>query len=496
LAVVCRRKIRYDPGMDVEMLSADQWHKAVRQALKAWHRPVTLGRSQLATDRLIQQKLASADLPDDIRGRGLALQMILREAIQALAPAADVPSEAADLRWLELAWRPYALLTLLYPRDLPKHEVQARVGLAEGGQYYQALREAIAMLAQLLQDWEGQPRQAQPIAPLSFPSGALLPDDPFYVRRACDAQLAQELGFPGRTVTISGPRQVGKTSLLIRGIQQLRRDPAYEIVYVDVQSAGQEQLVSLDSFLYFLLSLICDELDYDQAELDAAWQGGSSPSRKATRFLEKGPLQQDGVLLALALDEVDRLLPCDFATDFFGLLRSWHNRRSVHATWQRFTLLMAISTEPYVLISDLNQSPFNVGLNLVLTDFDEAQITDLHNRYGAPLAASELAQLSDWLHGHPFLTRSALYELVTRQLSLTELQAGALAPHSPFAPHLHHLGRLISADPDLAAAVAEQLGRQSINSLELRYRLQMTGLIQDQSWRCDLYRDYLAREFS
>ena len=84
-----------------------------------------------------------------------------------------------------------------------------------------------------------------------------------------------------------------------------------------------------------------------------------------------------GQIVPLALDEVDRLLQTPFHSDFFALLRSWHNSRALDEQWDKLNMIMVISTEPYLLIADVNQSPFNVGLKIYLEDFNEAQIRDL-----------------------------------------------------------------------------------------------------------------------
>ena len=74
--------------------------------------------------------------------------------------------------------------------------------------------------------------------------------------------------------------------------------------------------------------------------------------------------------ILLAMDEIDRLQVTPFHSDFFGLIRSWHNMRASRPVWDNLSVVMAISTEPYLLIADLNQSPFNVGQLLYLKDFD------------------------------------------------------------------------------------------------------------------------------
>jgi hypothetical protein len=128
--------------------------------------------------------------------------------------------------------------------------------------------------------------------------------------------------------------------------------------------------------------------------------------------MERTVLANDDRPLVLALDEVDRLLLTGFQADFFGLLRSWHNLRSRSPHWEKFSLLMAISTEPYLLIDDMQQSPFNVGLVLYLDDFTEEQILKLNGRYQSPLQPEEIPHLYHLLNGHPYLTRVAFYTLV------------------------------------------------------------------------------------
>ncbi len=90
------------------------------------------------------------------------------------------------------------------------------------------------------------------------------------------------------------------------------------------------------------------------------------------------------------------------------MLRSWHNNRARGGDWTRFNMALVTSTEPYQLIADLNQSPFNVGAVVELKDFTPAQVSDLNQRHGNPLSAEQVAKISELLGGHPYLTRKAL----------------------------------------------------------------------------------------
>ena len=136
------------------------------------------------------------------------------------------------------------------------------------------------------------------------------------------------------------------------------------------------------SFLRGMAESISDELALDEPLLEQAWQGTRGASVKLQRFLEKQVLPGLDKPLVLAIDEADGLLQSNFYTDFFGLLRSWHNRRATNPEWEKFNLVLVISTEPYLLIADVNQSPFNVGLHLGLSDFTVEQVRDLNLRHG------------------------------------------------------------------------------------------------------------------
>jgi hypothetical protein len=210
--------------------------------------------------------------------------------------------------------------------------------------------------------------------------------------------------------------------------------------------------------------------------------------------MEDYVLPETDAPIILALDEVDRLLQTPFHSDFFALLRSWHNSRALDEQWDKLDLVMVISTEPYLLIADVNQSPFNVGLKLYLEDFGDAQVNDLNHRHGAPVAEEEFPQLMELLAGHPYLTRKALYLLVTEDLSWSELLRVAAVDQGPFGDHLRRQQWLLRNEPDLRLALKQVVARQQCDDEMALFRLLQAGLIKGSgdhyTCRCDLYRRY------
>lgn len=473
------------------------WPDILKQALKAWHRSAELSQSPLAGFQAVEKERRRKAYADDLNGRAAAVRDVLRRAIQSLGAAGQAPPEGeADRRWMEREWRHYAILTLRFLRGLSRTEIQHRIGLAEGGQYYSDQRQAIELLALVLQDWEGVPNEETSPLRLEFPSGAVHLGNAFYIERPEDIELRHQIQQPGQTITITGPRQVGKTSLLIRGAHDGIQALDAQVAYIDLQAIGQDALSDSDTFLRLVADWLADEAGLDPAVVEASWQSTLGSSRKLTKLLERTILPAVGSPLLLVLDEVDRLLATPFHTEFFGLLRSWHNLRAWNANWQQFTLLMAISTEPYLLIDDLQQSPFNVGMMLYLTDFTLDQVSTLNERYGRPLNPADVSELYNLLNGHPYLTRLALYTLVKDSRDFSTLHQMAAEEKSPFISHLRYLHKLIDSDASLQAAMREILTRQTCRDEELCRRLQKAGLVQQNgtvvSPRCELYDRYFA----
>lgn len=328
---------------------------------------------------------------------------------------------------------------------------------------------------------------------LDMPGGVVKLSDRLYVEREADARLKDQITRWGTTTAIRAPRQTGKTSLLMRGVQYARAQ-GQKVVFFDVQGSGHEYLASLDAFLRGLAEAICDELGLDESLLDQAWQSRRGAPIKLERFLEKQVLTTLDHPLVLALDEVDGLLYTNFHTGFFGLVRSWHNRRAENTVWNKFNLVLVISTEPYLLIADRDQSPFNVSPPLGLSDFTVEQVRDLNTRHGSPVNVNDLAALMTLLQGHPYLTRRALYALTAEGLTWAQLVRDASADDGPFSDHLRDQYWGIRDKPELTQALKEIINTRRCSDETAFFRLSKAGLVTGNkdncACRCGLYESY------
>jgi len=331
------------------------------------------------------------------------------------------------------------------------------------------------------------------LAELEAPGGTLKLRDGFYVEREADAQLRSQIVRAGAITTIRAARQTGKSSLLVRGVHHARQNGA-KIVNLDMQRVDPDRLAAPDLFLRYLAECLVHQLRLDPTQVEKSWSGSLGPQDKLTYLMEDYILPESDGPIVLALDEVDRLLNTPFYSDFFALMRSWHNSAAYDEQWDKLNIVMVVSTEPYLLISDLNQSPFNVGLKLYLVDFDAAQVHDLDRRHGSPVVERNLAEFMELLNGHPYLTRKALYELVTRGWTWADLVRAAPTDEGPFSDHLRHYHWLLRNEPDLREALKQVVRREVCPDDVSFFRLLRAGLVKGSGdvcrCRCDLYRRY------
>ncbi|HEY0323038.1 MAG TPA: AAA-like domain-containing protein [Pyrinomonadaceae bacterium] len=339
---------------------------------------------------------------------------------------------------------------------------------------------------------------AQP-ALLEMPEGTMDPQSVFYVERPSDGIALTTIRQRGVTLTIKGPRQMGKSSLLIRTIAAAA-EAGKHIVFLDFQLIDRKALANADLFFRQFCAWLTDELEMEN-RIGEYWDMPLGNSQRTTRYVGRYLLNELKGPLVLAMDEVESIFETDFRSDFFSMLRSWHNSRATSQVWKQLDLVLVTSTEPYQLIENLNQSPFNVGQVIELADFTAENVADLNLRHGSPLDANGLAQLMNLLGGHPYLVRRTLYLLASRRISSGELFARATDDRGPFGDHLrYHLFR-IHDKQELIHGLQEVIRHQTCHDERVFFRLHGAGLVRRVDGRtvmprCQLYADYFREHFN
>lgn len=334
------------------------------------------------------------------------------------------------------------------------------------------------------------------------PGGALPLHSPLYISRSSDDEFCHAIARHDSIVLVKGARQVGKTSLLARGLEAARMVGA-NVLLVDFQHFGPAAFENAGKLLLAMAEWIAYQIELP-SQPHERWNDLLSPSSNFERFLRREVLTDDDSYFVLALDEVDRLFNHGYASELFGLFRSWHNLRALdpNGPWYRLTIAIAYATEAHLFISDLNQSPFNVGSRLRLEDFTPEQLAELNDRYGGPLVDDEqLGRFQKLVGGHPYLAQRGLYEICKRKVSLTALEQNADQDDGPFGDHLNRLLISLERDEELLKEVHGFLVSGSTLSNSAFYRLRSAGVLSGDSAdeprpRCDLYARYLKKHLA
>jgi DNA-binding SARP family transcriptional activator len=331
------------------------------------------------------------------------------------------------------------------------------------------------------------------------PVGGAVPlDSAFYVVRPTDGEFRAAIARQDSIVLIKGARQMGKTSLLARGLHQAREAGA-RVVLMDFQKLDAAHLASVETLFLTLAQWMALQLDLEVLPHEV-WNTGCGPSLNFELYIRRHVLGQQRSIV-WGLDEVDRLFTCDFGSDVFALFRAWHNERALDPAGPWAGLLMAITyaTEAHLFITDMNRSPFNVGTRLTLEDFTFDQVADLNRRYGSPLKDdTEIARFYRLVSGQPYLVRRGLHELAVHGMGIAALEAQADHETGVFGEHLRRLLVSLVQDSDLCEVVRGVLQGKPCPTAESFYRLRSAGVLSGEAApearpRCRLYALYLER---
>lgn len=235
--------------------------------------------------------------------------------------------------------------------------------------------------------------------------GTLRLDAPSYVERPADDELF-ELTLAGEFCYVLTPRQMGKSSLMVRTARRLREHGVQPVI-IDLTSIGAE--VSVEQWYLGLLTRIKARLRLP-IDLTAWWEAHAylSPAQRFTDVLRHVVLEEIPGRVAIFIDEIDTTLKLDFTDDFFAAIRAMYNARASDPTFERLTFVLLGVATPADLIQDRARTPFNVGQGIELEEFSlddaavlRAGLEAAHPGQGAAL----LARIFYWTHGHPYLTQ-------------------------------------------------------------------------------------------
>ena len=334
---------------------------------------------------------------------------------------------------------------------------------------------------------------------ITFPEGSVGLNSGFYIERSRVESVCYEtIVKPGALIRIKGAKWMGKTSLVNRILQQGRTEK-HQVVYIDFDSVERAIASNLDKLLRWLCVMVSRQLNLKN-QVKEYWDTDILGSNdNCTVYFEEYLLEETTNPIALALDNVDRLFGCEgVIEDFFGMLRSWHEKAKTHQCWSQIKLILSHSTEVYVPL-DINQSPFNAGIPILLEEFDSERVEALASLYDLDWNKIQVKQLMDLVGGHPYLVRLAMYQIKTNYLTLGKFLALASQEVEIYSDPLRRLLNILKQSPTLTAAYAQVVASNepiALDSLQI-YQLHSIGLVRHQqnlvSPRCKLYQEYFNR---
>ncbi len=311
-------------------------------------------------------------------------------------------------------------------------------------------------------------------------------------------RCCQILLKPGALLRIKAPRKRGKTTLALDVLNDLRDQKGYRTVHLSLDSADSSDYQNINSFLKWFCLAIGNELNIPN-QLSASWDNSVSKVR-CTSYIERTFLLLDDRPLVLCIDRLDRIfLYPEIARDFFGLLRSWHEKAKSKELWQNLKLVLLYCTEDYGEIDPL-QSPFNIGVSATPPEFTAEQTSMLALEYGLQWSPEHTQQLMAAVGGHPYLIDEMLTNWKDCSRSLNEQLKLEADPTSDeiYSIYLKLLWRVVNKDANSVVALQKILDYQmpvAIDSISSIDRLIDIGLIMRTDNNlvqpyCQLFREY------
>jgi AAA-like domain/TIR domain len=285
------------------------------------------------------------------------------------------------------------------------------------------------------------------------PGGALEASSRFYIMRQADEEVFEHVLRDRGLVTIRGPRQTGKTSLMIATDAALHVEGgSLRPAFVDFQSFSPDDLSSLSCIWLSVANHVARALKLDGWD-PQSWKAGTPHDEGFGHFLDRHVFADDERPILICLDEVDRIFLSPIKDGFFGTLRSFYNDGARLPNWRRVRWLLGTSSDPYFFIQDFEQSPFNIGHRVNLDVFTRAETETLARRHGLEPDAALLDRVMAYLGGRPYLVHLFFYHLARRPDSVGQLFDARSAGGGAFRDHLHRYLMHFQRDAALAEAM-------------------------------------------
>ncbi len=235
-----------------------------------------------------------------------------------------------------------------------------------------------------------------------------------YVYRKADDELVRHI-LNGYFCYVLTPRQMGKSSLMVRTEQKLQA-AGFKSVIIDLSGIGN---VSINQWYQSLLSNIQRTLRLSvNPEFWWTQHSSVSPAKRFADYLRDVALSEIDKPIVIFIDEIDYTLHLNYKDDFFAAIRALYNARSYEEIFNRLTFVLLGVASPSDLINDRKRTPFNIGKPIDLEEFtrEESQVLKeglerVHPSQGDLI----FDRIYEWTNGHPYFTQKLCLEIAAMQ---------------------------------------------------------------------------------
>jgi hypothetical protein len=302
-----------------------------------------------------------------------------------------------------------------------------------------------------------------------------------YIPRQADGQLL-DLCQQGTFAYVLTPRQMGKSSLMIRTAEQLIEAGSLAVI-VDLTQIGTQ--VTADEWYSDFLSLVADQLMLT-TDAKAWWQAHSDMgiTLRMTRFFKEVVLTEVSEPVAIFVDEIDTTLSLDFTDDFYAAVRFLYVARSTDAALKRLSFVLIGVATPSDLIRDPKRTPFNIGQRVELTDFTPDEAAPLGTGLGLEpgLTQQVMGWILAWTQGHPYLTQRLCRALLEQPPeSWTEAAVAQGVSNTFFGPMSEQDNNLQFVGDMLTKRAPEDLEREVLDVYRQVHRDRVPVWDEEQS---------------
>ena len=329
---------------------------------------------------------------------------------------------------------------------------------------------------------------------LESTEGQVAIDSLFYIASGYESRCYEEIKKAGSLLRIKSPHRMGKSSLMARIINHAEI-LGYRTAVLNLEQTNQKIFADPEKFMQWFCASVGRGVGV-RVKTEEYWDDIFGANDNCTDYFEKYLLEGNEQPLAIAIDNFDRVFSYpEIETDFCGLLRGWYERSRSHPLWGKLRLIIVHSQEPYAQ-RDINQSPFNVGFPVELSEFTREQVRELVKLHHLIWSEDELDQFMELIGGHPYLVRSALYRIASRDITLTDFLRTAPTEAGIYSSYLMGHLKTLEDYPELGEAMQKVVAVDEPVRLrsEISFKLDSQGLVSridnNVTPRCLLYKLY------